>query len=143
MKSIAEKVSGIFIPVTDMERSVEWYVRVFGLETVESSGMCTGLAFPGEVTLVNLWKVGHPQPTQFDAEGGYKIPYYNFESFDIAYSHTSLKEKGVEVMPIVNAGGIRFFDFVDPDGNQISIVEENVNSPYYPHKQRHRQHASQ
>lgn len=70
MKPITEKVRGIFIPVTDMKRSVEWYVRVFGLEMIEQSGMCTGLAFPGEVTIVNSWKVNRPQPTQFDAEGG-------------------------------------------------------------------------
>lgn len=143
MKPIAEKVSGIFIPVTDMKRSVEWYVRVFGLEMIDQSGMCTGLAFPGEVTIVNLWKVNRPQPTQFDVEGGYKIPYYNFESFDIEYSHASLKEKGVEVMPIIDAGGIRFFDFMDPDGNRISIVEEKESSTYYSHKQKYRRHADE
>ncbi|WP_373231019.1 VOC family protein [Cohnella sp.] len=139
MRKIVSKVSGIFIPVTNMRRSAEWYIRVFELEIIEHSESCTGLAFPGEATFLNLWKVDRPQPTQFEAIGGYKIPYYNFESFDIEFSHASLKEKGVEVMPIVDdAGGVRYFDCLDPDGNLIGIVEELPSSIYYPHKQKYR-----
>jgi hypothetical protein len=48
-------------------------------------------------------------------------------------------EKGVEVMPIhEDAGGVRYFDCVDPDGNLFGIVEELPNSVYYPHKQKYR-----
>jgi glyoxylase I family protein len=138
MKKIMDKISGIFIPVTNMGRSVEWYVRVFGLEIIQQSDMCTGLAFPGEATMIGLWKVDKPQPTMFETGAGYKICYYNFESFDIDYSHTRLKEQGVEVMPIEDHGGIRFFDFIDPDGNPLNIVEEMASSKYFPHKQKYR-----
>lgn len=139
MTRIVSKVSGIFIPVTDMRRSAEWYVRVFDLETIEYDECCTGLAFPGEATIINLWKVDRPQPTQFEASGGFPIPYYNFESFDIEFSHASLKEKGVEVLPIVeDSAGVRHFDCLDPDGNALGIVEELPNSVYYPHKQKYR-----
>jgi glyoxylase I family protein len=139
MRRIVSKVSGIFIPVTDMQRSADWYIRVFELEMIENSEICTGLAFPGEATILNLWKVDRPQPTQFEMAGGYKISYYNFESFDIEFSHASLKEKGVDVMPIQNdAGGTRYFDCLDPDRNLIGIVEELPNSIYYPHKQKYR-----
>ncbi|MCD9022597.1 VOC family protein [Cohnella silvisoli] len=139
MTKIVSKVSGIFIPVTDMRRSAEWYIRVFELEIIEQSEGCTGLAFPGEATILNLWKVDRPQPTQFEAAGGRKIPYYNFESFDIELSHAFLKEKGVEVIPIVNDnGGVRYFECLDLDGNLIGIVEELPSSIYYPHKQKYR-----
>jgi glyoxylase I family protein len=56
-KDYGYKISGIFIPVTNMERSVEWYVRVFGLDIIQQSDMCTGLAFPGEASIIGLWKV--------------------------------------------------------------------------------------
>jgi len=139
MTRTMSKVSGIFIPVTDMRRSTEWYVRVFDLEVIDESDSCTGLAFPGEGTFINLWKVASPQPTQFDTGAGYRIPYYNFESFDIEASHASLKAKGVEVLPIErDIEGIRFFDCFDPDGNVIGLVEELPNSPYYAHKQKYR-----
>jgi glyoxylase I family protein len=138
MSKIVSKISGIFIPVTDMKRSTEWYIKMFNLEVIQVSEVCTGLAFPGEATYINLWKVEQPQPTQFDT-GEYKIPYYNFESFDIEYSHASLIEKGVEVMPIVNNGGVRFFDCLDPDGNPIGIVEELPSSTdFFAHKQKYR-----
>lgn len=138
MKKIADKVSGIFIPVTDLKRSTAWYKQVFDLETIDQSDICIGLAFPGEATILNLWKVENLQPVQFDA-GGYHIPYYNFESFDIEHSFARLQELGVEVTPIHNENDIRHFECVDPDGNLINIVEELAPSPYYPHKQKHRQ----
>ncbi|SEC22942.1 hypothetical protein [Paenibacillus sp. GP183] len=74
MSKIVSKVSGIFIPVTDMNRSTEWYIKMFNLEVIQISEVCTGLAFPGEATYINLWKVERPQPTQFDT-GEDKIPY--------------------------------------------------------------------
>lgn len=139
MGKIVSKISGIFIPVTNMKHSTEWYIKMFDLGVIQISDVCTGLAFPGEATYINLWKVERPQPMQFDT-GGDKIPYYNFESFDIEYSHAALIEKGVEVMPIVNNNGVRFFDCLDPDGNPIGIVEELPSSTaFYAHKRKYRQ----
>jgi hypothetical protein len=69
-----------------MKLSTERYINMFRLEVIQISDVCTGLAFPGEATYINLWKVKRPQPVMFDA-GGDKIPYYNFESFDISNTH--------------------------------------------------------
>lgn len=140
MKKIVDKVSGIFIPVTNMERSTEWYIRIFGLELMESSDICTGLAFPGEPTLIGLWKVERKQPTEFESAVGVYLPYYNFESFDIEFSHVSLMEQGVDVTPIADEGGIKYFSCFDPDGNPIGIVEEMPSSVYYAHKQKYRKY---
>ncbi|QJD82937.1 VOC family protein [Cohnella herbarum] len=138
MKRIMSKVSGIFIPITDMQRAADWYIRIFDLETIQISDVCTGLAFPGEATIINLWKVQSRQPVHFDA-GGYTIPYFNFESFDIEVSYASLKEKGVEVNAIHDDGGVRYFDCFDPDGNALGIVEElPVSENFYRHKQKYR-----
>lgn len=139
-KKIVDKVSGIFIPVTNMKRSIEWYQQMFELEIIQESEICTGLAFPGEATMVGLWKVDRPQPTQFEGGGGgYFIPYFNFESFDIEYSHALLKKNGVDVSDIKDEGDIKHFDCKDPDGNHISIVEELPSSHgYYEHKQKYR-----
>lgn len=141
MKKIMEKVSGIFIPVTDMQRSIEWYTGVFGLEIIDQSDICTGLAFSGEATILSLWKVEKPQPTQFDA-GGYQIPYYNFESFDIEFSYNELRAANVQLSQIYSEDGIKHFDCFDPDGNRIGIVEELASSPYYSHKQNYRKSFS-
>ncbi|MUT65948.1 VOC family protein [Paenibacillus sp. NEAU-GSW1] len=139
MRKIVSKISGIFIPVTDLQRSTEWYIRIFDLEVIERSEMYTGLAFPGEVTSIGLWKVEKPQPIHFDT-GTFKVPYYNFESFDIEYSHAALIEKGVDVQEIeIHEEETRFFDFHDPDGNLLGIVEELPGSAaFYAHKQKYR-----
>ncbi|WP_199616297.1 VOC family protein [Paenibacillus alkalitolerans] len=137
MEKIVAKVSGIFIPVTDMKRSTEWYLNVFGLEVIAQDNWCTGLKFPGAETIVNLWKVERKQPVDFDA-GSYRICYFNFESFDILASRRVLQEKGVEVGELHEENSIKFFDCYDPDGNGLSIVEELPSSPYYEHKQRFR-----
>jgi glyoxylase I family protein len=135
LAQIAARVSGIFIPVTDMKRSTEWYLNVFDLEVISRDDGCTGLKFAGAETIVNLWKVATKQPVDFDA-GSYRICYFNFESYDIHASRESLQEKGVQVGELHDHGSIRFFDCYDPDDNAISIVEEMPSSPYYAFKQR-------
>ncbi|PWW05118.1 putative enzyme related to lactoylglutathione lyase [Paenibacillus cellulosilyticus] len=139
MRRVISKVSGIFIPVTDMRRSADWYISVFDLEVIDDGECCTGLAFPNEATILNLWKVDRAQPTHFEASDGMRIPYYNFESFDIGASHAALQAKGIEVTAIQeDAEGVRYFDCIDPDGNALGFIEELPHSPYYPHKQKYR-----
>jgi predicted enzyme related to lactoylglutathione lyase len=144
MEEIVTKVSGIFIPVTDVKRSAEWYIRMFDMEMIDIGDYGAGLAFPhGEATVV-LWKVAKPQPVQFDT-GIDKMPYYNFNSFDIYSSYRELQAKGAKVSEIHESPGIptgfRFFETFDPDGNPINIVEETADSPFYTHKQKYRKRS--
>jgi hypothetical protein len=143
MEKIIAKVSGIFIPVTDLKRSAEWYIRMFDMETIEIGDHRAGLGFPQGEALVVLWKVVKPQPVQFDT-GIDKMPYFNFSSFDIHNSYRELQAKGATVSEIHESPGIptihRYFETFDPDGNLVNIVEETADSPYYAHKQKYRKH---
>ncbi|MBB6633204.1 VOC family protein [Cohnella thailandensis] len=133
MEKIVAFVSAIFIPVTDITRSAEWYVRMFDLETIEKTDYRVGLAFPNGQTLVILWKVEKPQPVQFDT-GKHPIPYFNFTSYDIDHSYRQLKAKGAELSEIHEEDGHRFFQAFDLDGNPVDIVEETGQTPYFAHK---------
>jgi catechol 2,3-dioxygenase-like lactoylglutathione lyase family enzyme len=133
MEKIIAYVSGIFIPVTDITRSEEWYVRMFDLETIEKTDDRVGLAFPNGQTLVLLWKVENPQPVQFDT-GKDMMPYFNFTSYDINHSYSQLKAKGAELSEIHEEDGYRFFKAFDLDGNPVDIVEETGQTPYFTHK---------
>jgi hypothetical protein len=141
MEKVIAKVSGIFIPVTDLKRSAEWYIRMFDMETIEISDYRTGLRFPHGEAVVVLWKVVKPQPVQFDT-GVDKMPYFNFNSFDIHNSYRELQAKGATVSEIHESPEsptvYRFFVTFDPDANMINIVEETADSPYYAHKQKYR-----
>ena len=133
MGQIIAFVASIFIPVTDVSRSADWYVRMFDLEMIEKTEQRVGLAFPGGQTLVLLWKVEQPQPVQFDS-GKDRMPYYNFTSYDIDRSYRELKAKGAELSEIHNEDGFRFFEAFDTDGNPVNIVEETGQTPYFAHK---------
>jgi len=138
MERIVTLVASIFIPVTDIARSAEWYVRMFDLETIEKTDQRVGLAFPKGQTLVLLWKVDKPQPVQFDS-GQYMMPYFNFTSYDIDNSYRQLKSKGAELSEIHEEDGFRFFEAFDPDGNPFNIVEETGQTPYFTQKNNLRQ----
>jgi predicted enzyme related to lactoylglutathione lyase len=141
MEKIIAKVSGIFIPVTDLKRSTEWYIRMFDMETIEICDFRAGLGFPQGEALIVLWKVVKAQPVQFDT-GIDKMPYFNFTSFDIYNSYRELQEKGATVSESQESLDIptihRYFETFDPDGNRVNIVEETADSPYYAHKQKYR-----
>ncbi|MEF2967836.1 VOC family protein [Paenibacillus sp. M1] len=113
MEKIVAFVSSIFIPVTDIARSEEWYTRMFDLETIEKTDYRVGLAFPNGQALVLLWKVEKPQPVQFDT-GKDMMPYFNFTSYNIHHSHEQLKAKGAKLSEIYKEEGHTFFEAFDP-----------------------------
>ena len=62
MEKIIAKISNIFIPVTDLKRSADWYTGMFEMEMIEFGERKAGIAFPNRETFIVLWKVAKPQP---------------------------------------------------------------------------------
>ncbi|MBM7569166.1 VOC family protein [Paenibacillus sacheonensis] len=133
MEKIIAKISNIFIPVTDLKRSADWYIGMFEMEMIEFGERKAGIAFPNRETFIVLWKVAKPQPVHFDT-GELKLHYYNFTSYDINRSYRELAAKGATLSEIHEHDGIRYFETYDPDGNVVNIVETFEDSPYYAHK---------
>jgi glyoxylase I family protein len=130
------KVGGIFIPVTDLERSKKWYELNLGVTKVdewqedgEDHGV--GYIFKGETVGIALIKVEKPQPTEFITQGKKKNVYYNFVVEQIEPVYDILKQNGVETTDIHDYGLMKGFDFFDPDGNPFSVVSEEKDSPYH------------
>jgi hypothetical protein len=48
---------------------------------------------------------------------------FNFYIEEVDGFHTFLVENGYNVGEIHSADGMRFFDFYDPDGNTLGVVE--------------------
>ncbi len=125
------KVGSIFIPVTDIEKSTEWYVKFLGVKIIVSWGDGTGFYLPNGSTQLALIKVESPQPTEFITKGNQKNSYFNFVVDDIETAHQHFINNGIATNEINDFDGMKFFDFFDLAGNPFSVVSEVDESPYH------------
>ena len=135
------KIGSIFIPVTDVQKSTSWYENNLGVKKIDSWEEGAGFYFPSGSTQLALVKVATPQPTEFVIQGKKKNVYYNFVVQDIEAVHKSLQENGVVVTDIEYFGGMKGFDFFDPDGNPFSVVDEDESSPFHSDHVKERQNV--
>jgi glyoxylase I family protein len=127
------RIAGVFIPVTDLQRSMVWYEKLFGLEPISTGGGMAGYKFPQGEALLALVQVEQRQEVQFEIRKGINNCYFNFETVDIESVHRSYVKQGVQVTDIFGGESIRIFHLFDPDGNRFDVVEETPNSPFYQH----------
>src|SRR5699024_1613955 len=126
------KIGSIFIPVTNIEKSIDWYKENIGVKNIDSWEDGAGFYLPTSSTQLALVKVESPQPTEFTTKGNQKNCYYNFVVDDIETAHQHLNNNGVATTEIEDDfGGMKFFDFFDLDGNPFSVVSEVENSPFH------------
>jgi len=125
------KVGSIFIPVTDIKKSTDWYVKFLGVKIIDSWEDGAGFYLPAGTTQLALVKVESPQPTEFIIKGEQKNSYFNFIVDDIEAAHQQFRNNGIVTTEIDDFGGMKFFDFFDLDGNPFSVVNEVSNSPFH------------
>ncbi|MEX3711494.1 VOC family protein [Cytobacillus horneckiae] len=125
------KVGSIFIPVTNIEKSTEWYQKNLGVKIIDHWEDGAGFYFPGSTTQLGLVQVETPQPSEFVIKGRKKNVYYNFIVQNIEEAHQYLNNHGVVTTAIEDFDGMKGFDFFDLDGNAFSVVDEDINSPFH------------
>ncbi|MFC4558284.1 VOC family protein [Virgibacillus kekensis] len=117
---IKNQVNTIFIHVSDLTRSVEWYSKLLGQEYDLSA-----ISRP----VYNL-KINHHTGVTLDAgpEGSTKQlapsqqPLFNFATENIHEAYEYVRQLGYETAgEIVTFDDFAFFNVVDPDGNRIMI----------------------
>ena len=114
-----KRIDTVFVPVTDLRRSEEWYLKVFPFKVTfrSADGSYIGFSF----------KDHHPLQTGVCIYKTDKVernghPSFNFYAEDIDGYHHFLKEQNVKVSEIHEDDNTRFFEFYDPDGNELSAV---------------------
>ncbi|WRP08703.1 VOC family protein [Rossellomorea aquimaris] len=125
------KVGSVFIPVTDMEKSMKWYEKNLGVRKIDTWDGGAGFYFPDSDTQLGLVQVDSPQPTEFVIRGRKKNVYFNFLVDNIEVEHEKLTNAGVVTTPIEDFGGMKGFDFFDLDNNPFSVVNEQRDSPFH------------
>jgi catechol 2,3-dioxygenase-like lactoylglutathione lyase family enzyme len=112
---IVERTDFIAVPITDMERSKQFYGETLGLEQVSDGG------FPeyqlGEnvsVYLLDMEAIGSHFQGPHTAGFALRVP-------DVAEAKSELEAKGVEFYGQTDTGVCHMAFFSDPDGNAIVL----------------------
>lgn len=125
------QVGSVFVPVTDLEKSREWYKNHLGVKEIDRWEGGAGFFFPQGSVQFGLIEVTESQPTEFVINKDNSNCYFNFVVEDIEAAHEKLNAGRVRTTAIESFGGMKCFDFFDPDNNTYSVVDEDLQSPYH------------
>lgn len=126
----ANKLTMMSVLVGDMKKSKEFYAEKLGLDVatdyrLNDDNWWVTLTFPGggpSITLARSSTTSN-QPPQPGSVGIY------LSTADIDAAHKQLNERGVNTGDIADdlygpGSGVKFFQFQDPDGYQITFAQE-------------------
>lgn len=125
-KCLFRGVAAVFMPVRDLEKSIEWYSKNLGFTLrfkhaeYKAAGMRGGSSMP----TLGLVQVHEYKPVEFPKNDFGCDIFFNYIVEDIDQVHTDLFQKGVEVSEIHSSldSSFRYFSARDLDGNLLSIV---------------------
>lgn len=110
----------VVLRVADCEAAVAWYGAALGLSPV-CADAAEGLAVLGlQGCALTLWQ-HKPAATAAAGEAASAFPI--FATGDAAAARTALEVRGVRVGPLVEGDGMRFFLFLDLDGNRLEACQ--------------------
>ena len=125
------RIGSIFIPVSDVEQSLNWYTTYFDAKEIGRWEGGIGLCLPDGSTQLGLIQTSSPQPTTFKDASGQAHVYFNVICEDIHFAYQSFEQAGLIATPLHDFGGMSCFEVVDPDGHTISLISEDVTSPFH------------
>ncbi|QPC47888.1 VOC family protein [Mangrovibacillus cuniculi] len=125
------RVGSIFIPVTNLEKAINWYETNLNIKLIDRWEGGAGFYLSTGPTQLALVQVKNQQATEFETILGQSNGYFNFLVEDIEAAYIHLTNAGVKATDIKDFGGMKFFDFFDLDGNPFCVVNEVEGSPYH------------
>lgn len=124
------KLSMVSVVVSDMKKAKAFYAEKLGLEVAtdyrqNDDNWWVTLTFPDGGTSITLARSSTTsnEPPQPGTLGFY------LSTSDIAAAHKALNEKGVKTGEVRDdlygpGSGVKFLQFQDPDGNQVTFAQE-------------------
>ncbi|TXC92812.1 VOC family protein [Metabacillus litoralis] len=115
MESVSNKISGVFVPVSSIERARDWYCDILGLST------------EGEIYFDHIYVLPLNGPNIvldskiYAPENVYKVAAFQLYTEDIDEAYEFLKRKNVEIITNIENG--HWFNFKDPDGNVLMMCK--------------------
>ena len=117
---IENKIGCVFIPVSDMERAIEWYSRILGTpaRTTSHEGRIYDVPMTGDTGLI---LDGHKAVTNSSQ------PICFFWTGDIRRARDFLRNEGVSFEhDVEDIGSVSTLSFRDPDGNLLMVCQRNL-----------------
>jgi lactoylglutathione lyase len=115
---------GIFIPVSDLERSTQWYNQMLGFEILHNDEPLANVLKMGDGVVVFCLVKSYNIEQPMFPKNEYNVDhYFNFHTGNIDKAYQLLLEKGANVGELHEFDGMRGFDIYDPDGNRFSVIK--------------------
>ena len=114
--------SYLYIPVSNFDKSVEWYQDVFGFKLKLSDPLYRDLESHSGIRIMLIERRNNINSHMMYDTGAQAS--YGFMVKNIQNVHSELISKGVKVTEIGDYQG-KSFSFFDPDDNKIEIWEED------------------
>ncbi len=128
--TVANRLTMISVVVSDMKKAKEFYAEKLGMTVTtdyrrNDDNWWVTLTLPGGGTSITL---ARSSTTSNEAPKPGTVGFY-LSTPDLAAAHKVLNEKGVETGEIRDdlygpGSGVKFIQFKDPDGNQVTFVQE-------------------
>lgn len=116
---IHNQIGAVFIPVSNMVRSIAWYSRLFDLPLRDTSheGTIYDVPMQGTGLILDANKPVDEISVQ---------PLCFFWTDDMAAAYAHLQQNNVPILSSVeNIGSVSFLLFEDPDHNRLMICQRN------------------
>ncbi|RCW62734.1 VOC family protein [Saliterribacillus persicus] len=115
MNPIQNKISGIFIPVSNIEKARDWYCDILGVDN-------SGEIIAGHLYVIPLVGANLVLDSKiFKENHTFKVPAFHIDTEDIEAAYQYMQDKKVELITAIEHG--HWFNFKDPDGNQLMICQ--------------------
>ncbi|WP_088043143.1 VOC family protein [Bacillus sp. EAC] len=115
MNPILNQIGTIFIPVSNVEESRNWYCDLLGLPG-------DGEILYGHLYIVPMNGTGIVLDSKiFAEENVFKTPVFHLNTNDIEKSYEYMKSKNVELVTEIQHN--HWFNFKDPDGNLLMVCK--------------------
>lgn len=117
--SLFEGIDTIIIRVSNYLNSKKWYEEKLGLEVIFEDHTSKLIVFDTlSPTSLTIWQTDETNPQQKERNS-----YPIFRTSNADKSRTDLIKKEVNVDDLVEAEGLKFYRFYDPDGNLFEACE--------------------
>ena len=128
--TVANKLTMVSVVVSDMKKAKEFYAENLGFEVAtdyrrNDDNWWVTLTLPGGGASITL---ARSSTTDNEPPKPGTVSFY-FSTSDIDAAHQELNEKGVETGEVRDdlygrGSGVKFIQFKDPDGNQVTFAQE-------------------
>ncbi|NOU73435.1 VOC family protein [Paenibacillus sp. LMG 31458] len=117
-------IDGVYIPVSDREKSEQWYIEHLGLKGNEDYL----LAGKQEVFLrerTDNQVLAFKTNQWLASEQSYEMPVVCFRTSDIVGLYEHARSNGIRIEEMIVHSWFKEFDFYDPDGNKLKAWQPN------------------